>query len=436
MSSYKTYLISVFCIIFFTACSVNSQPTLETKKDFKKVEVKDFAFENETIIYALEAEHFKDYTSAREIYKELFKRTNNYEYYVKYINYSFYLKDFSSINNSFNKYYLEDIKQEEEILKWHAYSLSALKKNDQAIKWAKVLLEKYENPLSYEILARVYYDAKEYENAYSNFKISNDLEESITKISILANIKYNFLNKKSESIEFLKQNINLKEYDYTLSLQLLTYYGKSREFDNLTDFLKNMYLYYDKKSKKRLLESTKKLFVSYSFRLKDVNSLIDFLEKYEKDDFTLFALYEKANKKQKAYEFLNKAYEKDKNTNYLAQIAVLEFEMASDKKLVLNSVIKKLSEALKTSTQAKYQNYLAYLLIDYDIDFIKGLSLVKKALKQEPENLAYLDTLAWGEYKVRNCKEAYTIMEKIVKQTGLEDEEIKLHWEKIKECNK
>ena len=60
----------------------------------------------------------------------------------------------------------------------------------------------------------------------------------------------------------------------------------------------------------------------------------------------------------------------------------------------------------------------------------------KKALKKEPKNLAYLDTLAWGEYKLNNCAEAYIQMKKVVDEAGLEDKEIRLHWEKIKECVK
>ena len=65
-----------------------------------------------------------------------------------------------------------------------------------------------------------------------------------------------------------------------------------------------------------------------------------------------------------------------------------------------------------------------------------AVTLVKKALVQEPNNLAYIDTLAWGQYKLKNCKEANKQMKRVVDEIGLNDEEIKLHWEKIKECKK
>jgi hypothetical protein len=434
VSSYKTYIISILCILLFISCSINNDKI--EKKQFKQPTHNEFNQESQYIIFALEYENFKDYNSSRFIYKNLFEKTNKYEYFVKYLSLSFFVKDFNSIKSSVEKYYLDDIKEEEQILKWHIYSLSALKDEKEIDKWGSILINKYNNASSYEILAKVYYDLKKYKMSYEKFKLSNELEESVFKISTLANINFKFLNKKNEAKEFLKQTIDEKEYDYTLSLQLLSYYGKDREFDKMTNLLQDMYLFYNKKSNKRLLKNTKKLFINYSFRLEDINKLIGFLEKFDHKDFTLLELYKKANRKNKAYEFLQRAYALEKKADYLGQLASLEFEMAVNKKVVLNSVIKKFEKVLETSSESKFQNYLAYLLIDYDLDINKGMFLVKQALEKEPENLAYLDTLAWGEYKLKNCKKAFDIMKDIVKQAGLLDEEIKLHWKKIKECHK
>ena len=122
------------------------------------------------------------------------------------------------------------------------------------------------------------------------------------------------------------------------------------------------------------------------------------------------------------------------NIDYLAQQAILEFESAQDKRAILSSIITKFNIVLEKSDNPVYQNYLAYILIDFDIDVKRGLVLVNKALDKEPSNIAYLDTLAWGKYKIKSCLEAYLNMKQIVDQIGLEDEEIRLHWEKIKEC--
>jgi hypothetical protein len=127
-------------------------------------------------------------------------------------------------------------------------------------------------------------------------------------------------------------------------------------------------------------------------------------------------------------------YKSTDNLDYLAQQAILKFEMTSDKESVLDDVISKFNKVLENGSNHIYENYLAYILIDYNIDIKRGLVLVKKALIVEPNNIAYIDTLAWGEYKLKNCKEAYIQMKRVVDEVGIDDEEIKLHWEQIKEC--
>ncbi len=115
---------------------------------------------------------------------------------------------------------------------------------------------------------------------------------------------------------------------------------------------------------------------------------------------------------------------------------MLEFEMAKDKKTVIKSVVKKFEDVLTVLDNHVYQNYLGYILIDLDIDVKKGLKYVKKALEKAPNNLAYIDSLAWGQYKLNECKEALINIKKVVDGAGLDDIEIKTHWNKIKECNK
>ncbi|EQA8097316.1 tetratricopeptide repeat protein [Campylobacter jejuni] len=104
---------------------------------------------------------------------------------------------------------------------------------------------------------------------------------------------------------------------------------------------------------------------------------------------------------------------------------------------VIDSVKEKFEQAIDKDSNALYLNYYGYLLIDYDLDVKKGIELVKLALKKEPQNLYYLDSLAWGYYKQGDCKKAWEIL----KQT-LEDKEFansdesKAHAKAIKACIK
>ncbi len=167
---------------------------------------------------------------------------------------------------------------------------------------------------------------------------------------------------------------------------------------------------------------------------KDINLLIKFLEKNKLNNYKLLSLYQQNNQKNKALILSKKMYKNSGDINLLAQIAILEFQLAKNKKDVLLDVIKKFEETLTVLNNHQYQNYLAYLLIDFDVDIRQGLILVKKALQKDPNNFAYLDTLAWGEYKINNCKQAYKSMKIVIDNVGIKDKEIKLHWDKIKEC--
>jgi tetratricopeptide (TPR) repeat protein len=194
-----------------------------------------------------------------------------------------------------------------------------------------------------------------------------------------------------------------------------------------------MFFYYKNSENQFLLNKTKILFIKYVAR-DNINLAIKFLEENHEEDENLLNLYKISNQPDKAYTLLNKLYLNTNNLDYLAQQAIFEFEMTNDKDSVLLDVIAKFEKVLEKISNPVYENYLAYILIDFDVDVKKGLVLVKKALTVEPNNIAYIDTLAWGEYKMKNCIEAYTQMKRVVDEVGTDDEDIKLHWEQIKEC--
>jgi hypothetical protein len=82
-------------------------------------------------------------------------------------------------------------------------------------------------------------------------------------------------------------------------------------------------------------------------------------------------------------------------------------------------------------------NYLGYLLIDNDVDPEAGIVYVEAALEQEPDSPFYLDSLAWGYYKLGHCKEADAVMTKVLKAMhGEEDPELEKHLKAIQECLK
>ena len=98
----------------------------------------------------------------------------------------------------------------------------------------------------------------------------------------------------------------------------------------------------------------------------------------------------------------------------------------------MKKVVKEFEKALSLGVHNPvYLNYYGYILIDKNIDINKGLNIIKKALTQEPENTYFLDSLAWGEYKLGECSKAYKTMKKVVKVEGLKEKEIIEHWNAI-----
>ncbi|MDD2896774.1 MAG: hypothetical protein PHG81_12225 [Aliarcobacter sp.] len=438
MPSYKKSLVLCFLLLLFNGCS-NKTLDLENKEpkktEFIKVKTKNFESENQYIILALESENQRMYYDARDLYFKLFEETNNYEYFVKYLALSTNLKDYELVKVNAMKYYMDNIKQEEIILRLYTFSLFKLGDSVEALKSGEKLVTMFKNDVNYELLGTIYLQQKNYLKAYEFFDKAYTMNKSPNTFLNLTNIQYYNLEQKNEAISKLEEYIKSNGYDFNLSIQLLSFYEKEQKIDKLVPFLKEMYFDYKKNNELLMLGKTKLLLVKYIAK-DNVGNAIEFLEQNNEEDDILLNLYKITNQPQKAYDLLDRLYKKSNNLDYLAQQAILEFEMAEDKTKVLNDVVIKFEKVLETESNHVYENYLAYILIDFNISAQRGVTLVKKALMEEPNNMAYIDTLAWGQYKLKNCQEAYKQMKRVIDEIGLNDEEIKLHWEKIKECKK
>ncbi|MBL3520968.1 hypothetical protein H0A43_10805 [Arcobacter lanthieri] len=402
----------------------------DKQREFTKVESKPFELEDYYIMYALEMENIRMYEAAKDIYLKLFENTNKYEYLVQHITIATQFQDYEAVKQSIEKYFLSNIKEEEILIRLYSFSLLKLEDLDKALENALKLTNLYKNSINYELLGAVYASKGKFEQSYLTLQEALKYQVSDTIMQTITNLEFFNLEKKEEAIKSLKEYLPKSDYNFNLSLQLLAFYDTLGQKEEIKNLLKDMFLYYKHSEDEMQLNKT----IRFMFQNFEFEELILFLEQNNIEDDLLLELYKRTNHPKKAYSLLNKLYQHSSNSEYLGQQAIIEFELSEDKKNSLKSVIEKFNMTLETSTNPIYQNYLAYLLIDYDIDVKRGLVLVKKALEQDPTNIAFIDTLAWGEYKNKNCKEAFKNMKRIVDEIGLEDEEIKLHWEKIKEC--
>lgn len=436
MPSYKKSLIFCSLLLILTGCStkiVDTENKEIPNKVFTKVKTKSYDLENQYIILAIESENQKLYYDAIDIYFNLFEKTNNYEYLVKYLTLSTGLKDFESVKKYASKYLIDNIKEEELILRLYIFSLYKLNEKEEAILYGEKLVTTYKDSINHELLASIYLDDKQYLKAFEQFNLSYKLNNSNAILSNLTNIQYYNLLQKNEAINTLEQHIPMSGYDFNLSIQLLSFYENENSKEKLIAQLKNMYFYYKNSDNQFLLNKTKILLIKYVSK-DDISIAINFFEENNEVDENLLNLYKITNQPEKAYDLLSKLYKNTNNLDYLAQQAIIKFEMTENKRTVLDEVVSKFEKVLGNMDNHVYENYLAYILIDYEIDIKKGLHLVKKALAVDPNNIAYIDTLAWGQYKLKNCAEAYNQMKLVVDEVGLDDEDIRLHWERIKEC--
>ncbi len=439
MSSYKNSLVFSLLLISFTACSDNSiNLKVEEPTNYKTVKTKYYPYDTSYIMFALEYENQGQYSKAKAIYKKLFINTNNYEYLEKFVSLAFHQKDYKGVSDALNPSVLEQMKgirQEESILRVYSFSLMRMNKIEESIYFAKRVLKISPSEVNYELLGSIYLEAKKYNNAYREFENSYTLNNSGRTLLTLTNVEYYYLNKKQSAKRKIEKYIEANGYHYGLSLQLLTFYEKDKENEKVLNLLTKLYDKYKTEKKHVLNIKVRDLLLRYLVQ-KDINKAIQFVKQNNESDNILLSLYKSANKLDEASLLLKKMFSETNDYNYLGEIAILEFEMNENKQSVLNSVIVKFEKTLENVSNHVFENYLAYILIDYDIDVNKGIKLVNKALKEEPNNYAYIDTLAWGEYKLKNCSNAYNLMKKVVDEVGLEDSEVKLHWERIKECSK
>jgi Tfp pilus assembly protein PilF len=76
-------------------------------------------------------------------------------------------------------------------------------------------------------------------------------------------------------------------------------------------------------------------------------------------------------------------------------------------------------------------NDLGYLYADQGTNLEKARKMIKKAIKSEPENAAYLDSMGWVLFKLGEHKEAITWLKKATKLKTGNDATI---WEHLGDC--
>lgn len=432
MPGYSRSLTLIVFIFFFSGCSFLNE-SVENNLMHHDFKYKTFAQEDRYVMFALEYLREGNKEEAVDLFEKLYENTLNDEYLLEYSKLSFALKRYDDLIALVEKNRTNITS--DRILKIYILSLIQKSELEKAELEINKLLKEKKSDLVLELLANVYIKKGQYVKAKEIFSTIYKKSSSISALLNLSDLMYTFMDEQKGAVDLLESYVNLNGCDNIVCSKLLEFYQNENNINGVISILKKTYFTFKQNGHSEALDKIYKLLMFY-LEKKSVNEAISFLEESGANDNKLLTLYRDTQQYEKAYALVKKLYEKSSNIDYLAQSAIIEFEMANDKQKVLKSVIKKFEDVLTVLDSHVYQNYLGYILIDFDIDVKKGLNFVNKALEKAPDNIAYIDSLAWGQYKLKDCKNAYINMKKVIEAAGLRDKEIREHWEKIKECNK
>jgi len=387
--------------------------------------------EDQLIIQAIFLEDEGAYKQSNEFYALLYEATGKEEYLLKELT-TAYQAGILSKNLDDLKQYVDKNPEHHQAHRLLLSFYLKSKKFTEAKEVGKALTKTSKEAVDFELAANPYIFTGEYkaslkylEEAYK--KTAN--EDILLKI---VTIQINYLQETNAAIKALEQHRKKEGCSEKICLQLIGIYSQQNQPSKLAPLYKNLY----NSTKKEIY--FEKIIESYLLN-KNLDAAVRYVEKSKSNHDLLYALYIEQKSYIKAHNLAKRLQKETKDPKWYAESAISYYESLSNNndKKALAKVVKDFEKAIELGEKNPvYLNYYGYTLIDKDLDIKKGLEIIKRALEEEPENTYFLDSLAWGYYKLRNCEKAYPIMKKVVAIEGLKESEIIQHWNAINtKCN-
>ena len=417
------YIFPILIGLLFVSC-VGTQPKVLNSN------AKSFAEEDTYILFALRAEQIKDNKSASELFELLYNKSDKKEYLYRSLENDLIAKRNEELIKRVDALSLDSL-YDAKLIRLKVVALFELNRLDEAIDLSVSLSHKTQEPNDYLLTSDIYIKRQEYDLAVRYLESAYAKENNEKILDKMSIVLYVNLGKKKEAIAHLETHSRMLGCSQLVCGRLIGFYSNENNVEGLLSTYLRLYEL-DKNP-----EVAKKIIQIYSYK-RDYKNLTEFLEKSNSDDDVLLQLYSSTKNYAKAFPLADKLYDETYDINYLGQSAIFEYENAKDKnsRKVLDSVVSKLEKVTKEDDQAIYLNYLGYILIDHDLDVKKGMSYIELVLKEQPNSAFYLDSKAWGYYKLGQCRQAKELMDRIVKLEGGNDPEVLLHIKQIDKCIK
>jgi len=400
--------IILILLLFLSGCSVK-KPAIG-----KKV-IPD---EDEYIIKALFYEEKNNLPAAIETYKFLHEKTKKNVYYEKMIEDLFFIKKYKKVLSLSDKYLSENF--DKKIFMYKILTLLELNKIQEAKNELLSTLNK-KDEFFYRMMSYIYLKEKNYKKAAEYLKSLYALNHN--KETLLELVDVLIKNKQfNEAMAYIRTHLNMYGCEYDVCLRAAIIYKQTYDYENLASIYEKMGKFDNK-------------YIMFALRIyldnAEYKKALKLIDKYNLGDEYRLIVYENAKNYKKAAFYAKKLYEENAGLPYLLKYCLYIYQ-ANPTKETVKEIAPKLKYLLKFYNSAYLYNFLGYVLIDKDINIKEGLKYVKKALELNPESEEYTDSLAWGYYKLSKCQEAW----EIIKNITLDDKEINLHKQKIKQCLK
>nr|WP_278252118.1 tetratricopeptide repeat protein [Deferrivibrio essentukiensis] len=242
-------------------------------------------------------------------------------------------------------------------------------------------------------IAASFYEIKDYDNALKYFKLILQDSPEDTQALFYTGIAYEAKGETDKAIEYYEKAYNVRN-DYSEPLKRIAYLL----------FVKKEY---DKA-------------VNYLDKVEDTGKDIEFFR-------LKAAIYENNGDIEKAIAIVNEGLNKNPESEEL----LFTYAILKEKKKDYDEVVKTLKKLIEINPKSPtYLNFLGYLYADMGINLDEAYDLIKSALKYEPNNAAYLDSMAWVLYKMKKYEEAYDYQRKALKISP-EEKEMREHMQSI-----
>ncbi len=419
---FKIFL-ALFLALFFSGCFGEVKPpkTLAPNK-------KAFAQEDAYILFGLRAEQLKEYDAASSIFNSLWEKAGKKEYLYKSLQ-----NDLAAHKNQKVILKVDEVTQgnidDFILVRLKIIALIGDSKFERARVLAIDLVEKSKEVNDYILVSEIYVKQKKFDTAlkYLESAYTKDYNEKI--LDRMSIILYVNLQRNKDAIAQLETHTRMHGCSKMICTRLVGFYSNENNIEGLLSVYLRIYELHKNS------EIAKKIVQIYAYK-KEYIKLMSFLQKSGSDDELLLQVYINSKNYKKASKLAGKLYSETGDINYLGQSAIFKYESSKNKndKQMQARVVEMLKEVASVENIPLYLNYLGYLLIDHSIDIKEGMKYVREALEIEPNSAFYLDSLAWGYYKLGKCKKALKIINRVKKLDGGDDPEVIEHIKAIKKC--